>query len=170
MNVDLLETVRQSIVFRPERFCAAQWAFARNGRAVKDHGADPVGFKCCIAGHVLLKGGGFDERTLLKRGGFHDGEHLWQRAGEVLGLTEAQRDELFFPTQWDAPYKEEYYRCTREKEAEIAAAYIDYFMSKYGGSTKERDASDRAPVRVRSSGSGRVQVAAREEQQPVIRS
>ncbi len=131
MNVDLLETVRQDILYRPERFCAAQWAFARNGRRVKEHGDDPIAFKCCIAGHVLLHGAGFNERTLLQRGGFHDGEHLWQQAGDVSGLTTAQRDELFFPSQWDKPYKQDYYLCSRDEEAEIAASYIDYFISKH---------------------------------------
>ena len=137
INVKLLEAVRRAIIFRPERFCAAQWAFARNGRAVKERGAPPVGFRCCIAGHVLLEGAGFDERTLLARGGFHDGEHLWHRAGAVLGLTKAQRDELFFPSQWAAPYKQEYYCCAREQEAKIAAAYIDYFVSKYTGAAEK---------------------------------
>lgn len=132
MNIDLLETIRHDILFRPERFCAAQWAFARNGRRVKEQGDAPVGFKCCIAGHALLHGDDFDERTLLQRGGFHDGEHLWQRAGDVLGLTKAQRDELFFPSQWDKPYKQDYYLCARNEEADIAAAYIDHFISKHG--------------------------------------
>jgi hypothetical protein len=131
MNVDLLETVRHDILYRPERFCAAQWAFARNGHRVKEHGDAPIGFKCCIAGHVLLRGADFDERALLQRGGFHDGEHLWQQAGTVSGLTTEQRDELFFPSQWDKPYKQDYYLCSRDEEAEIAAAYIDYFISKH---------------------------------------
>jgi hypothetical protein len=131
MNIDLLETIRHDILFRPERFCAAQWAFARNGRRVKEQGDAPVGFKCCIAGHALLHGDGFDERALLRRGGFHDGEHLWQRAGDVLDLTKAQRDELFFPSQWDKPYKQDYYLCARDEEADIAAAYIDHFISKH---------------------------------------
>jgi hypothetical protein len=68
---------------------------------------------------------------LLRRGGFHDGEHLWQRAGDVLDLTKAQRDELFFPSQWDKPYKQDYYLCARDEEADIAAAYIDHFISKH---------------------------------------
>ncbi len=131
MNVDLLETVRQEIIMRPKRFCAAQWAFARNGRRVKEHGEAPVGFRCCIAGHALLHGAGFDERTLLQRGGFHDGGHLWQHAGDILDLTTAQRDELFFPSQWDKPYKQDYYLCGRDEEAEVAAAYIDHFISKH---------------------------------------
>jgi len=131
MNVDLLETVRHDILYRPERFCAAQWAFARNGHRVKEHGDAPIGFKCCIAGHVLLRGADFDERALLQRSGFHDGEHLWQQAGTVSGLTTEQRDELFFPSQWDKPYKQDYYLCGRDEEAEIAAAYIDYFISKH---------------------------------------
>lgn len=156
MNVALLEAVRRVILLRPERFCAAQWAFARNGRHVKAHGAAPEGFKCCIAGHVLLQHGDFDERSLLRRGGFHDGEHLWLRAGNVLGLTPAQRDELFFPSQWDAPYKQMYYRCSRTAEAEVAAAYIDYFVSKHGAGHASTDAAraPSAPARVPAAASG----------------
>lgn len=150
MNVELLEAVRQAIILRPDRFCAAQWAFARNGRRVKEYGDTPIDFKCCIAGHVLLQGGGFDERMLLQRGGFHDGEQLWHRAGAVLGLSETQRDELFFPSQWDAPYKQEYYRCASDREAEIAAAYIDYFISKYGIAAETLPASGQPPASVYS--------------------
>jgi hypothetical protein len=134
MNVELLESVRDVIVFHPQQFCAAQWAFARNARAVIDDGDAPDGFKCCIAGHVLLQSGRYTQRTLLRDGGFHDGTHLWQEAGRVLGLTEAQRDELFFPSQWDKPYKQRYYLCGSDEEAEVAAAYIDYFASKYAAS------------------------------------
>ena len=50
MNVDLLETVRQDILYRPERFCAAQWAFARNGHRVKTHGDAPIDIKIAISG------------------------------------------------------------------------------------------------------------------------
>lgn len=149
MNVELLESVRDAIVFHPHQFCAAQWAFARNARAVIDDGARPAGFKCCIAGHVLLQSGRRTHRTLLRDGGFHDGTHLWQEAGRVLGLTEAQRDELFFPSQWDKPYKQRYYLCSNAEEAEVAAAYIDYFVSKYA--TPE---SSKAPEGVPAGSAG----------------
>jgi len=132
MNVDLLESVRQTIVQFPERFCAAQWAFARNADRVLAGDASPAGFRCCIAGHVLLQHGTHSERDLLEEGGFHTGGALWAQAADALGLNEHRCRELFFPSQWDTPYKQNYYLCTAEEEAEIAAAYLDYFMQKHG--------------------------------------
>jgi hypothetical protein len=131
MNVTLLESVRHAIVYHPARFCAAQWAFARNERAVIDEGAAPEGFKCCIAGHVLLESKAFTERELLEEGGFHTGGYLWEQAATALGLNEDRCRELFFPSQWDKPYKQNYYLCAKREEAEVAASYIDYFVSKY---------------------------------------
>ncbi|PSQ92457.1 MAG: hypothetical protein BRD52_05015 [Bacteroidetes bacterium SW_4_67_19] len=133
MNVRLLQRVRDAIADRPDRYCAAHWAFARNRRAVIEFGARPDHFRCCIAGHVLLeeKGGDYDEKGLLCEGGFHDPGHLWQRAAEAAGLTEAQRNELFFPSQWDAPFKKGYYLSSGAEEAEISAAYIDHFLDKH---------------------------------------
>lgn len=141
MNVDILESVRQEIVYYPQRFCAAQWAFARNAERVIESGDVPDGFRCCIAGHVLLKSGLYDERNLLREGGFHDTGYLWEQAGDVLGLTTAQRNELFFPSQWDKPYKQNYYLCSRAEEAEVAASYIDYYVSKYAVPSTEADAT-----------------------------
>jgi hypothetical protein len=136
MNVDLLEAVRHAIRTHPDRFCAAQWAFARNARAVLRHGAAPEGFRCCIAGHVLLETGRAEERALLREGGFHTGGGLWTQAAEALALTEVQGRELFFPSQWDRPHKQAYYLCTQEDEADVATAYIDYFLVKHGRSAE----------------------------------
>jgi hypothetical protein len=132
MNVELLESVRQTIVFYPNRFCAAQWAFARNAERVLQDGARPEGFQACIAGHVLLEHGSHSERDLLREGGFHTGGALWERAADALGLGEDRCRELFFPSQWDKPYKQDYYLCSGDEEPNVAAAYLDYFMQKYG--------------------------------------
>ena len=144
MNVRLLQRVRRAIASQPERFCAAHWAFARNTRAVLNAGARPQGFRCCIAGHVLLEGGACDEEELLCRGGFHAPGHLWQRAAEVAGLDRAQRTELFFPSQWDAPFKKQYYLCGRDEEANVCAAHIDHFLEKHAASGRGL-APDRRP-------------------------
>lgn len=132
MNVDLLERVQHEILYYPERFSVAHWAFARNAHDVVRHDEAPDGFKCCIAGHVLLEDGRSDERGLLCRSGLHNNDgSLYQRAGEALGLTREQRLELFFPSQWDAPFKQEYYLCGRDEESAVCAAYIDYFIGKH---------------------------------------
>lgn len=132
MNVDLLKRVQEEILDTPERFCAAHWAFARNASEVIERDEAPEGFKCCIAGQVLLLSGRSDERGLLCRSGLHNNDgSLYRRAAEALGLTAAQRNELFFPSQWDKPYKQEYYLCSRDEEAAVCAAYIDYFMEKH---------------------------------------
>jgi hypothetical protein len=142
MNVELLENVRQAIVFYPRRFSAAQWAFARNAGAVIDDGDHPDGFKCCIAGHVLLESNEMTERELLQVGGFHTGGGLWEQAAEALGITQEQCRELFFPSQWDKPYKQNYYLCSREEEADVAASYVEYFVHKYG-TEAEREQAER---------------------------
>jgi len=142
MNVDLLENVRQAIVFHPGRFSAAQWAFARNADEVIDDDVHPDGFRCCIAGHVLLQSGTMNERELLQVGGFHTGGELWARAAAALGLTEAQCRELFFPSQWDKPYKQNYYLCSNDQEAVVVASYVEYFIHKYG-TAAEREHAER---------------------------
>lgn len=148
MNVDLLETVRRTIVYRPERCCLAQWAFARNEQEVISKAAVPRGFKCCIAGHVLLESETYTERELLLHGGFHTGGELWHEAGAVLGLTKPQYRTLFFPSQWEKPYKQEYYLCTADEEAEVAAAYIDHYVTKHArpeyARSREGEPSERA--------------------------
>jgi len=148
MNVQLLEAVRRTIVYRPERFCLAQWAFAHNEQAVIDADASPRGFKCCIAGHVLLESETYTERELLLHGGFHTGGGLWEEAGAVLGLSTPQCRTLFFPSQWEKPYKQEYYLCSAAEEAEVTAAYLDHYMTKYThpkhASTQQERTSERA--------------------------
>ena len=146
MNVELLETVRQAILYRPKRFCAAQWAFARNANEVVHDGDNPQQFKCCIAGHVLLESGTYSVPKLLQRGGFHSDGHPWEEAGTVLGLTEEQWRELFFPSQWDKPYKQDYYLSGREEEAEIAASYIDHFISKHADAASREAPAIEAPT------------------------
>ena len=132
MNADLLQAVQQEIARAPHRFCPAQWAFARNAEAVLRRGAPPDGFRCCIAGHVLLQSRTCTERTLLRKGGFHTGGALWEVAASKAALSSDQGRELFFPSQWDRPYKKRYYLCTRDEEAALATSYIDYFLTKYG--------------------------------------
>lgn len=148
MNVQLLEAVRRTIVYRPERFCLAQWAFASNEQAVIENGASPRGFKCCIAGHVLMESDTYTERELLRHGGFHTGGGLWEEAGAVLGLSTPQYRTLFFPSQWEKPYKQEYYLCSASEEAEVAAAYLDHYMTKHAhpqyAAPKEEQVSERA--------------------------
>jgi hypothetical protein len=164
MNVQLLESVRKKIVLYPDRFCAAQWAFARNATRVLREGAVPDGFRACIAGHVLLENGSHDERDLLEEGGFHTGGTLWKKAARALQIGADPCRELFFPSQWDKPYKQEYYLCAEEEEAHIAAAYLDYFMRKHAGSAAAASPRDAfAPERP----AGRSQPVARGERTPV---
>lgn len=160
MNVRLLQRVRQKIAARPERFCAAHWAFARNRRAVLDAGARPDGFRCCIAGHVLLEGTGYDEEGLLCEGGFHEPGHLWLRAAEAADLTTAQRNELFFPSQWDAPFKKDYYLSGNDEEAGVCADYIGHFLAKHAPDW----APDRSPLAAAAAGEERVAVKRRVEE------
>lgn len=136
MNVALLTRVRRSIVLAPDRFCAAQWAFARNAGEVLRHGAPTEGFRCCIAGRVLLEGEGLSRRELLQKGGFHTGGGVWKRAAHAAALDGDQARRLFFPSQWDRPYKQQYYLCGRDEEATLAGSYIEYFVDEYGASSR----------------------------------
>jgi len=132
MHVDLLQAVQQEIARAPRRFCPAQWAFARNAEAVLRRGVDPEGFRCCIAGHVLLQSQTCTERTLLRAGGFHTGGELWEVAASRAALSSDQGRELFFPSQWDRPFKQHYYLCAQSEEAALATSYIDHFLRKHG--------------------------------------
>ena len=144
MNVDLLASVRRTISRAPDRFCAAQWAFARNAGRVLEQNARPEGFRCCIAGHVLLQGSALTERDLLREGGFHTGGALWEQAATLLGVTDERGRDLFFPSQWDHPFKKRYYLCTRDEEAEVATAYLDYILQNYEG--PDRSSAELAPT------------------------
>ena len=146
MNLDLLRSVQRAISHYPDRFCAAQWAFARNADRVLSEGATPVGFRCCIAGHVLLESGMYSERDLLREGGFHTGGALWDQASTALNVGDDQCRELFFPSQWDHPFKKQYYLCTREEEAGIATTDLDYFAEKHGAPGSRQDRSSRVPL------------------------
>jgi hypothetical protein len=155
MNAPLLSRVRQTIAEVPDRFCAAQWAFARNADRVLHHGVSPVGFRCCIAGHVLLEAEVLTRRELLREGGFHTGGGVWSRAARVAALSADQARTLFFPSQWDRPYKQQYYLCDHDEEAALAASYVAYFVDEYGSPARSqspetecgRPASDR-PSRI----------------------
>jgi hypothetical protein len=151
MNVDLLERVRQHIAHYPDRFCAAQWAFARNAEEVLRDGASPEGFRCCIAGHVLLQHGTLSERSLLREGGFHTGGGVWTRAARAASISAEQGRELFFPSQWDRPFKQKYYLCGADEEPDLAVSYLDYFLNQHGPSVRppartETDRSARRPA------------------------
>lgn len=133
MNVQLLQQVKQHILTHPGRFCAAQWAWARNANEVIDRGDAPQGFRCCIAGHVLLLGGRFDERGLLRHSVRCDDGYLGRQASEALQLTEQQRKELFYPSIWAEPFRSQYYLTQGpEAEAGLCAAYIDHFLEQHG--------------------------------------
>jgi len=164
MNVQLLESVRKKIVLYPGRFCAAQWAFAPNARRVLQEGVRPKGFRACIAGHVLLEHGSHSERDLLREGGFHTGGPLWEDAASALGLDRVRCRELFFPSQWDKPYKQDYYLCSGDEEPQVAAAYLDYFMQKHG---RADDVSVPAVTRKRGEVPGSEKTVARGERAPV---
>lgn len=132
MNASLLQHVHDHILAEPERFCAAQWAAARNTRRVLERGAAPEGFTCCIAGHVLLLSGRFTERDLLLHSTHFDNGNLSRRACEALGLTQAQYKELFFPSQWTDPYRSAYYLSADVRaEAAACAGFIAHFLEKH---------------------------------------
>jgi hypothetical protein len=147
MNAALLHVVQRAIARAPDRFCAAQWAFARNADEVLRSAAEPDGFRCCIAGQVLLHSGTLDERGLLREGGFHTGGALWDHAAEAAGLTDAQARTLFFPSQWDRPYKQRYYLCGRDEEAALAVEYIDYFLEQHGATGSPEETGSAAASR-----------------------
>lgn len=141
MNADLLQAVQHEIARAPHRFCPAQWAFARNAEAVLRRGIAPEGFRCCIAGHVLLQSRTCTEETLLRAGGFHTGGELWEEAASRADLSSDQGRELFFPSQWDSPFKQQYYLCTQSEEAALATSYIDHFLRKHGDASSRDDRS-----------------------------
>lgn len=158
MNVNLLERVRQHIAQHPDRFCAAQWAFARNAEQVLRDGASAEGFRCCIAGHVLLHDGTLSERALLREGGFHTGGGVWNRAARAASISAEQGRELFFPSQWDRPFKQKYYLCGADEEADLAVSYLDHFLNKHGpsGRRPSRTETDRTARRPAAAPEGAV--------------
>ena len=122
MNAALLQHVRSHILDHPERFCAAQWATAANIHAV---------LRSDAAGHVLVLGGRFSEAELLRRSVRHDDGYAGRCAAETLALSPAQRNELFYPSQWAEPYRSCYYMSTAAEEAAIAAAFIEHFLGRH---------------------------------------
>jgi hypothetical protein len=134
MNTQLLQQVQQHIAQHPERFCAAQWAWARNAGAVIEQDAAPVDFRCCIAGHVLLLSRRFDEAALLRHSVHQDDGYLGRCAQDALGLTDEQRHHLFYPSLWTDPYRSDYYlTATREDEARVCADFLAHFLAAHEG-------------------------------------
>ena len=158
MNALLLQHVHNHILAEPQRFCAAQWAAARNTRSVLQDDVAPDGFKCCIAGHALLLSRRFSEQDLLLHSTHFDNGTLSRCAREVLGLTQAQYKELFFPSQWTDPYRSAYYLSADVRaEAEACAHFIAYFLKKHAD--VRLFAEDREPVAHAQPQTATVQVA-----------
>lgn len=149
MDVQLLRRVRQHIATHPHRFCAAQWAFAANARAVLTRGARPEGFRGCLAAHALLLAGAATEADLLRRHAHFDNGTLSAAARAVLGLSAEQARELFYPACWPAPFREAYYAtATPEEEAALAAALLDAFLARHAPALPAPDrAAAAAPPR-----------------------
>ncbi len=134
MNRALLWQVRQHIARYPERFCAAQWAWARNVYAVLAAGASPEGFRCCIAGHVLLLGGYCDEAMLLRLSVQRDDGFIGREAARLLGISREQARRLFYPTGWPEPYRSRYYQAAdHEAEAILAVSLLDAWLQPVAG-------------------------------------
>jgi hypothetical protein len=132
MNAALLRRVRTHILAHPERFCAAHWAWVRNGRAVREHGAAPEGFRGCIAAHVLLLSGTYDEVGLVRQHLHFDNGTLSAAARDVLGLDGGQYRELFYPSQWPDPFRAHYYTTsTPEAEADVCADFLADFLTRH---------------------------------------
>ncbi|MDQ7041609.1 MAG: hypothetical protein Q9M35_11790 [Rhodothermus sp.] len=130
----MLRQVRQHIAQYPERFCAAQWAWARNIRAVLMAGAPPEGFRCCIAGHVLLLSNYCDEPTLLRLSVQRDDGFIGRAAARLLGLSREQARRLFYPTGWPEPYRSWYYQAADQAtEAMLAVSLLDAWLQPVAG-------------------------------------
>ncbi len=134
MNDVLLWRVREHIALYPERFCAAQWAWAANVRAVLQAQAQPEDFRCCIGGHVLLQAGYCDEVTLLRLSVTQDDGFIGREAARLLQLPQALAQRLFYPTCWPEPQRQRYYsvRDFRE-EAKLALEVIDWVRKAAAG-------------------------------------
>lgn len=132
MNTALLRRVAHHIHEQPARFCAAEWAWARNVQAVLQDGAAPDQFRCCIAGHVLLLSKRLSVHALLQHSVQYDDGHLARLAAGAADLTDSQRNELFYPALWEDPLRSQYYlTATRADEARVCAQYVSYFVDKH---------------------------------------
>ena len=140
MNAALLRRVRAHIIAHPERFCAAHWAWVRNGRDVRQHDAAPENFRGCIAAHVLLLSGRFDEAGLVRQHLHFDNGTLSAAACDVLGLDPDQYRELFYPSQWPDPFRATYYTTTTaEAEATVCAEVLTDFLDRHAPSLVPAD-------------------------------
>ena len=137
MNTALLRQIQEHIAARPGRFSAAHWGWARNAGKVVQQGAEPRDFRCCIAGHALVLSGTYSEYDLVCQSGIvNEDGYLWQRAAEVLQLSKRQSNQLFFPSQWSSPFKEQYYLGGRDEESSVCAAYINHFLEQQSGAAE----------------------------------
>ncbi|MEL6613327.1 MAG: hypothetical protein AAFQ53_14600 [Bacteroidota bacterium] len=128
MRTALLRRVQAHLLARPDRLDTAQWAWCRNLRAVLDEGAAPEGFRCCLAGHVLLLDGVYDEPTMLRLSVERDCGYLGRQAREALDATEAEQRLLFYPSQWPKTFRAAYYTASRAEEASVVAAFLDHVL------------------------------------------
>ncbi|MEM8599052.1 MAG: hypothetical protein AAGF99_03950 [Bacteroidota bacterium] len=140
MRFALLRRVKAHLLARPDRLDTAQWAWCSNLRAVLDEGVAPEGFRCCLAGHVLLLGGVYDERTLLKLSVERDLGFLGREARVALDATDAEQRLLFYPSQWPKAFREAYYTVPRAEEARVVAAFLDTLLPATSPPAPDRDA------------------------------
>ncbi|MEM6783669.1 MAG: hypothetical protein AAF624_08045 [Bacteroidota bacterium] len=128
MRTALLRRVKAHLLARPDRLDTAQWAWCCNLRAVLDEGAAPEGFRCCLAGHVLLLDGVYDEPTMLRLSVERDCGFLGRQARIALDATEAEQRLLFYPSQWPKAFRAAYYTASRAEEAGVVAAFLDHVL------------------------------------------
>ncbi|MEM8557932.1 MAG: hypothetical protein AAGG50_08920 [Bacteroidota bacterium] len=141
MRTPLLRQVQAHLLAHPDRLDTAQWAWCRNLRAVLDEGAAPEGFRCCLAGHVLLLDGVYDEPTMLRLSVERDLGFLGRQARTALEATEAEQRLLFYPSQWPRRFREAYYTAPRSEEAQVVAEFLDAVLPQ-----EPAHAPDRAAV------------------------
>jgi len=118
MNVKLLRKVQKHILAEPQR-----WSFSW---AISSPQA-PCGTRACIGGWTVILGKKIDLSTGLQ----FTAENNAGVASELLGLTDEERNRLFF--YWPEPFLDRSFKYkTQEALAKNAANRIEHFIKTKG--------------------------------------
>jgi len=141
MNIKRLNDVKAYFLKHPELLDMSVYAeFGDSGKLLSDKENPHCGSVGCIAGLTVALNykNGLTQKRYEKieedysnlHGMYHIGGGIWEKAKDILKLTEEEANHLFLPDEWPNDLYEELSdaRNDSQKYAEVVARRIDYLI------------------------------------------
>jgi hypothetical protein len=136
MKTRLLRKVQKFLMEEPRRFDMGNWITDSTRASVLEH--PPCGTACCIAGAAVIVDRGQNPAIVLSeliktRQSGITGIDIEDEAVDLLSLTYAQKERLFFATYWPGKFKSAYARAkTPLDRAKVGVRRIEHFIKTKG--------------------------------------